>query len=214
MAVLDPHGALDIAIDDMKIMAAVTPRHLNDRRALFRDACMVVIDANLVPEALETVVRLAKQYDLPLCADPTSTSLAPRLCHHLVDLSLVTPNAFEARALTGIEIDPRDRDGAMTAARRLVALGVDTAIIALAEFGVVYAHGDATGHVPAIQTEVVDATGAGDAMTAAVIFGLLEEIPLDDSVRLGVTAASLTLRSRENVRPDLSLELLYNELVI
>jgi hypothetical protein len=29
-----------------------------------------------------------------------------------------------------------------------------------------------------------------------------------------VTAASLTLRSRESVRPDLSVDLLYDELVI
>jgi hypothetical protein len=33
-------------------------------------------------------------------------------------------------------------------------------------------------------------------------------------VRLGVTAASLTLRTRETVRRDLSVELLYDELVI
>jgi pseudouridine kinase len=214
MAVLDPHGALDFAIHDMAVMVALTPRYLNDQRALFRDARMVVIDANLTPGAMETVVRLVRQYDLPLCADPTTIGLAARLRPHLADLTLVTPNAGEARALTGLEVDPRDRDGALVAARRLVTLGVKTAIIALAEFGVVYAHRDVAGHVPALQTEIVDPTGAGDALTAAVIFGLLENIPLDESVRLGVTAASLTLRSRETVRPDLCLELLYNELVI
>jgi pseudouridine kinase len=51
-------------------------------------------------------------------------------------------------------------------------------------------------------------------LNAAVIYGLLNQIPLDDAVRLGVTAASLTLRHRGTVVHDLSLELLYDQLVI
>jgi pseudouridine kinase len=47
-----------------------------------------------------------------------------------------------------------------------------------------------------------------------VIYALLNQIPLDDAVRLGVTAASLTLRHRGTVVDDLSLEMLYDQLVI
>jgi pseudouridine kinase len=47
-----------------------------------------------------------------------------------------------------------------------------------------------------------------------VIFSLLNDIPLDDAVRLGVTAATLTLQYRGTVIPDLSLEMLYDNLVI
>jgi pseudouridine kinase len=60
----------------------------------------------------------------------------------------------------------------------------------------------------------VNTTGAGDALTAGVIFGLLNGVPLDEALRLGVSAATLTLRSRESVVPELSQELLYDELVI
>jgi len=49
-------------------------------------------------------------------------------------------------------------------------------------------------------------------MTAAVLFGLLNEIDLDDTIRLGVSAASLTLRNPGSVYPDLSLEDLYDQL--
>ena len=69
-------------------------------------------------------------------------------------------------------------------------------------------------NIPAIQTPIVDETGAGDALTAGIIFGLLEGIPIDECVRLGVTAASLTLRSNETVRADLSVDLLYDDLVV
>lgn len=214
VAILDEKGHLEVAIDDMDVLAAITPRYLNDRRRLFRDARMLVVDANLTPDTLETAIRLANQYDLPVCADPTSTSLATRLCDHLDNLYMVAPNVSEANALCGVEIASEDRDEAISAAKHLVSTGVKIAIVTLAEFGVVYADSEISGHIPAIQTEVVDLTGAGDALTAGVIFGLLNDIPLDECVRLGVSLASLTLRSRETVRSDLTDEMLYDELVI
>jgi pseudouridine kinase len=214
MALLDQRGHLEVAIDDMDVLAAITPRYLNDRRRLFRDARMLVLDANLAPETLDTAMRLAAQYDLPICADPTSTNLAARLCPYLDGLYMVAPNVAEANALCGKQIASQERDEAIAASKHLVTLGVGIAIVTLAEFGVVYADSERSGHVPAIQTEVVDFTGAGDALTAGVIFGLLNDIPLDEAVRLGVSAASLTLRSRDTVRSDLSVELLYDQLVI
>jgi pseudouridine kinase len=54
----------------------------------------------------------------------------------------------------------------------------------------------------------------GDALTAGVVFGLLNDFPVDEAVRLGVSAAALTLQCKETVYPDLSLEILYDQLVI
>jgi pseudouridine kinase len=51
-------------------------------------------------------------------------------------------------------------------------------------------------------------------MTAAVLFALLNNIDLDDAIRLGVSAASLTLRHPGTVYPHLSLEGLYDQLLV
>ena len=51
-------------------------------------------------------------------------------------------------------------------------------------------------------------------MTAAVLFGLVNEMDLDEAIRLGVSAASLTLRHSGTVYPQLTLEKLYEQLVI
>jgi pseudouridine kinase len=82
----------------------------------------------------------------------------------------------------------------------------------MAEFGLGYATASGSGHVPAIKTEILDPTGAGDALTAAVMFALLNGIPTDEAVRLGLAAASVTLRRPGTVAADLSLELLYDQL--
>jgi pseudouridine kinase len=212
LAVLDSEGNLAVSVAEMSIMEAVTPRYLYDRRRWLRRASMVAVDANLSPEALASIFRQARQYGIPVCADPTTTSLAPRLCPHLKDLYMITPNALEAEVLCGQPV--RNRDEAIVAAKHLVGLGVEIAIITLADQGVVYATSNASGHIPAVECEIVDLTGAGDALTGAVIFGLLNDFPVDEAVRLGVSAAALTLQCRETVCPELSLDSLYDKLFI
>jgi len=211
LALMDTERHLITALDDMAGIGTLSPRYLNDRRRLFRDARVVVVDANLSPRALQTVFRLADQYGRPVCADPTSTVLASRLRPHLDRLRLVTPNLEEAGALLG-EVPDSDRPIGM--ARRLVAEGVELAVITLAERGLCYATAEESGHLPAIAVPIVDRTGVGDALTAAVIFGLLEELPASEAVRLGLSAAALTLQCRETVCPDLCLESLYAQLVV
>ncbi len=213
LAVLDETGNLVTSIDDMSIhRRLMTPAYIYSHRSLFRDARMVVLDANLSPATLRTVFRLARQHRVPVCADPTTATLAPRLRPHLANLLLVTPNAAEAEALCGAPVT--DRESALAAAQKLVSLGVQIAIVTLGATGLVYATSQESGHIPAIEVEIVDLTGAGDALTAAVIFGLLHDFPVGEAVRLGVSAAALTLECRETVCPTLSLERLYDRLVI
>jgi pseudouridine kinase len=212
LVVRDEAGNPLMAIDDMGInRELITGEFLYRRRALFRDARMV-LDANLSPGALRTIFRLADRYDLPVCADPTTATLAPRLCPHLAKLTLVTPNAPEAEVLCGMRVT--GRESALAAAHKLVSMGVQIAIVTLGATGLVYATSHESGHVPAVEVEIVDMTGAGDALTAAVVFGLLNDFPVDEAIRLGASAAALTLHSRETVCTDLSLERLYDQLVI
>jgi pseudouridine kinase len=213
LAVLDQQGGVYVSIDDVAIVNQITPRHINDRRRLFRDAAMVIIDANLSPQTLKTVFRLAQKYRVPVCADPTSKHLAPRLTSYLDKLYMVTPNTGEAEALLG-RGPINDRTEAIAAAKQLVARGVEIAVITLAEMGVCYATSNESGHLPALAIEIIDLTGAGDALSAAIVFGLLEEMPVDEAIRLGVSAAALTLQSRETVCRDLSLERLYDQLIV
>ncbi len=212
LAVLDEKGAMRLSIDDMAIIEEVTPRYIYDRRRFIRGAKMVVMDANLSPAAIASALRVATKAGVPVCVDPVSVALAPRLKDHLSYLSLITPNPQEAEVLSESPI--RDRFEATAAARKLVSLGVGVAIITLAEEGLCYATSQEKGHIPAIDCEVADATGAGDALTAGVVYGLVNDFPISEAVRLGVSAATLTLTSVDTVCPDLSLERLYDRLVI
>lgn len=214
VGVVLPDGIMQFALDDMRAMNCLTPDYLQDHTMLFSEASLLFVDANLPVNTLRTAMSLARKANLPVCADPTSASLAERLRPYLGRLSLISPNSKEAGVLAKREIASSQSQQALKAAKELVSQGANIVLVTLAEFGVCYASSETSGHIPAIRTKILDPTGAGDALNATVIFALLNGIPLDDAVRLGVSAATLTLRYPGTVVPNLSLELLYDELVI
>lgn len=214
MGLLSSTGELKYAVDDMRIMNQLSSDYLRQHEDLFKKASLVFMDANLSKKSLRTAISLAHRAKVPICADPAASGLAERMRPFLTRFDLITPNCAEASVLSGMHIDPSNRQTALAAAKNFVSQGVKIAIISMAQFGVCYATSETSGHVPSIRSEVIDPTGVGDAMTAAVIFALLNDISVDDAVRLGVSAASLTLRHNGTVMPDLTLEKLYDQLVI
>lgn len=214
VAVVDRKGELKFGLDDMRLMNVLTPEYLEQNFSLFKEASLLFLDMNISKRALRKAMSLARRANLPVCVDPTSRTLAGKLVPYLSRFRLITPNSSEAGLLCDHEFKISDREEAIFVAKHLVSEGIDIVIITLAEFGVCYATTETSGYIPAIRTEIIDPTGAGDALTAMVIFSLLNDIPLDDSVRLGVTAAAMTLRYPGAVVPDLTLEKLYDELVI
>jgi pseudouridine kinase len=212
VAIYDDDGSLRVAVDQMAPIAEITPKYLRERRAHFRDASLVVLDANLSPESLAVAIRLARSSGVPVCADPAAVPLAARLAPRLDEVNVVVANGAEAAALCGW-LPPEDSSEAVVLAKRLVALGVEIGVVTLADAGVGYATGETSGHIPALRVEVSDLTGAGDAFTAALLFGLRNDVPVDEAVRLGMSAAALTLRSPHTVLPELTEELLYAQLM-
>ncbi len=214
MGLLSLHSELKYAVDDMRIMSQLSSDYLHQHADLFKQASAVFLDANLSKKALRTAISLASRAKIPICADPAAAGLAERLRPFLTRFDIITPNSAEASVLSGMQINPSNRQMALAAAKSFVGLGIKIATISMAQFGVCYATSETSGHIPSIRSEIVDPTGVGDAMTAAMIFALLNDIPVDDAVRLGVSAASLTLRYNGTVLPDLTLEKLYSQLLI
>lgn len=214
MGVLNENGVRKFAFDDMRILEELTATYLLYNENLFEKAGLVFVDANLPEKALKMAFKLARKYKLPVCADPTSASLAPRLKPYLRQIKLLAPNNLEASQLTGQSFDAGNREAALEVARVLVNLGVEMVFITLAEHGLCYATSETSGHIPAIHTSMGDPTGAGDALVAAVIFALMNNIEIDDAARLGISAATLALKHPGTVYTELSLEKLYDELAV
>ena len=214
MALLKPDGQLHVAVSDFEIISHITPDYLHDHEHLFKDAAIVIIDATLSDESLEVVFELASLHKVRVAADPTTPVLASKLCPYLDHLYLVVPNAIETSAMCGQNAPVTQQEEAMERAREFVSLGVEIAVVTLGAKGLAYAHSSGGGFIGAINTKVIDSTGAGDAFSGATIFGLLNDVNIDEAMRLGITAASLTLQSRRTVLRSLSQEKLYAKLMV
>ncbi len=214
MALLEPDGTLSVALNDTAVMDKITPGLLYQNRRLFKDASMIFFDGSLSEGCIEIIVRLALQYGVPICTDPSSTRLAYKARPYLKYLLLAAPNEFEAAALCQADVVIEDPENSLHLARQLHLLGVQIAVITRRDFGFAYATKGENGYVPAHFSEMVDSTGTGDAITSAIMFGLLNDLPPVACMRLGAAAASITLQSAETVVPDLSLDMLYENLVV
>ena len=212
LVVLDESGNPAISIDDMGILELIRPQYIAANRPLFKGAAMIFVDTNLLPRSIESVLKAAERYHVRVGVSNVSVSLAPRLKPFLSRLSILTANAAEAAAIVDHPI--RDREEALAAAQRLVAAGVGTAVITLAELGLCYATSQESGQIPALKCDVVDYTGAGAALTAAIIYGLVNNFPVADAMRIGISAAALTLKCAETVSAQMSLDNLYDQLII
>lgn len=214
IALLENNGALSVALDDVRVMNHITPEMLADARHLFADACMVMMDGSLSPASMDAIVAMTKEYKIPLVADPSSTRVAYKLRPYLPHLHLVVPNEMEAAELCEVDFFGHDPNASLDLARLLVKIGVEHVVVTLKDFGLDYATESETGYIPANYSEYVDSTGTGDALTAAIIFGMINDMSAIEAIRLGAAAASLTLQTAETVVPDLSLDMLYEHLIV
>jgi pseudouridine kinase len=214
IALLESDGLLSVALDDVRVQESISPAFLRHNRALFAAADMIMMDGSLTPAAMQTVVELAREAGKPLCADPSSVRLAYKLRPYLPYLHLVVPNEAEEAELCEVEFAGHDPNTSLTLARRLVGSGVTNVVVTLADYGLDYATGDEMGYIPPKFSRKVDSTGTGDAVTAAVMFGMLNGLPVIEAIRLGAAAAWLTLETAETVVPDLSLDMLYDHLIV
>ena len=197
--IADAGGDMQLAVNDMAVCDRMTPGILAERLDALNAMDAVALDANLPAETLR---YLAQNIKVPLVADAVSASKAPRLLETMDRLWAIKPNAIEAEALTGIPVC--DADSAALAARRLVDMGAKRVFVTLGERGVCCCDERQTLLLPGGPIRMVNATGAGDAFTAALVWGLVHALSLADCGIAGLAAASIAVESLDTVNPDIS----------
>jgi len=142
---------------------------------------------------------------------PKAALLTPLLTARRPVFAL-TPNLDELRALLGHPVGDSEAD-VRAAADTLHTRGVRHVWVRLGARGsVLSTAGEEATFLPAPPAEVVDVTGAGDAMLAAFVHALLAGGDPVDAARYGHAVAALTVQSPATVRPDLTPRLIEDAL--
>lgn len=206
MTVLEPSGEMLVAVSDMSILAQLPEAYLAERAPLLRGAAAIACDPSL-PEG--TILRLlALAGETPVFVDPVSTAYARKLLPHVGRFHTVKPNRMELSILA--ELDAEEDAALKLAIARLLEKGCRRVYVTLGPEGCCY--GDASGLFLRAKLRPIarmeNATGAGDAFTAATIYGHVHALPPEETLDLALAAGSVAIRSAETVSPEMSIPLL------
>lgn len=194
----DERGDMALAVSDMTICEELTSEYFASQLSLLNGAAMVVADANLPQSSL---LYLAEHCTAPLIVDPVSVSKAEKLVPILDRIHTLKPNKIEAERLSGISI--RDEQSLFAAADALLARGVQRVFISLGEQGILAAEGGEKYWQKICPAQMKNATGAGDALTAALAWSQIKGKSLAESARLGSAAAVIAVEGEQTINPAL-----------
>jgi ribokinase len=149
------------------------------------DASGVVLLGHEVPEAAVVAgIEGARRAGRRVVLNPAPARALPDDVAGVI----LTPNADEARELAG-EREPE------AAARALALRTVAPVLVTLGAEGALLFDADRVERLPAPSVDVVDTTGAGDAVNGALAAELAAGRPLRDAVRFALSAAALSTRA-------------------
>ena len=149
----------------MRFLLPISEKNLT----LLNGAQLVVVDANIPQESIEF---LAEHVTPPIFADPVSVTKAKKFQGVLGKLHTLKPNRLEAELLSGIAI--HNDDDLRRAAKALLDTGLHRVFISLGTQGVRAADHNEMLELPCYPVHVNNATGAGDAFVAGLVWAYLQ----------------------------------------
>jgi ribokinase len=166
---------------DMGANHLLSPADVDAAEALIAGSRAVLTVLEISPATAGHALRLARQHGVlsilnPAPAQPLDDAL-------LAAVDVLTPNESELRILCGLS--PDDRSDTVELGHRLQRRGVRQLVVTRGSRGALVVTADGgTHHVPGVEVQVVDTTGAGDAFTCALAVALAESGRANDPAGL------------------------------
>ena len=202
LSLLDDHGDMLVAVNDMQIIEALRADLLQPHAAMLKRATLLVVDANLPEATLEWLLTMSAS--VPVFADTVSAAKARRLQPFLQHIHTLKTGTIEVEALTG---QPADSIAQLREVAALLhAAGVQRLFITRGEKGVFYSDRDEQGSrpVPRNAADIRNAGGAGDAFLAGLAYSWLQEWDLQTTLSFALAAAAITLTHPGTNHPELT----------
>ncbi|MEG1315045.1 MAG: carbohydrate kinase family protein [Anaerovoracaceae bacterium] len=202
LSILNDKNDMEMAICNNDILEQITPEFLKDKLETIKKSSMVVIDCNLKENILTYITDELKNVDLFL--DPVSLAKAGRARDIIGRFHTIKPNRMEAEILCGIPINT-EKD-LKIAGQWFLDQGVKRVFISLSENGVYYKDDKSEGIIKPKNVNLISATGAGDAFSAAIVLGHIKEWTVEETAKFGMATASIALESKTAVNRRINLE--------
>jgi 1-phosphofructokinase len=174
----------------------ISPRHWDEFRTKLREyapRCDLVVFAGSLPPGLPPdtygdLIALTRGCGAAAVLDTAGEPLRHGLA---AGAELVKPNRAEVEGL--FEKPLRNPQELAAAARSLLQMGAQQVVISLGAEGAVGATREGVLMARPPRVELRSSVGAGDAMVAALAYGIVRHLPFRDAFRFAVAASAATV---------------------
>ena len=200
ISIMDEEGDMLLAMSDMRLIKKQGRGMVDRAHVTLCGADLVVCDGNL---SLETIEHLTKVCTRPLYLDPVSTAWAKELRPIVGRFDTVKPNLMELEALTDYPVDTAEH--LETACDILRGKGVRRVFVSLGKNGMFYKGPEgALSSISRTFDKMVNATGAGDAAMAGIIWATRQGWDARDTMHAGMAAGMAAISSKDTINPEMS----------
>lgn len=207
MQAQDENNDMYLALCDMSVLDSISPEYIQSRKNLLLNAKLILIDTSLRLDTIETILDICKD-NVPIYIDPISDNYAQKIKPYIHRFTCVKPNKSELENLSGIKINS-DSD-LYKACTKLIDKGLKKIFVSLGKDGILYMddQGNKIKRKLKPVTKMVNASGAGDASMAAVIYGTVNSLKIEKTIDYGLAAGIAAIKSEKTINDNMSINLL------
>lgn len=202
IAVIDSSGKLDTGYNDMKSIEDVTLKDIDSLNLDLKSADGAVIDANLNSLTIKELCSALKNFNIPYALEPVSVEKSKRVKDAVDGCTFIKPSMNEAEQITGLAC--KNKSDVIKCAEVLYSMGAKNVIISMGKYGFYYYNGNYRKEYDADASDIIDVTGAGDALLASAFACILKGYGEDKICTVARYCASLTCASCDSVSHEIS----------
>lgn len=202
LAVLDETHDMSVAISSMDIYERMTVNFIKEKKHVFEHSKLCILDTNIPIDVIEYLLSNHRNTDFFL--DTVSTAKAKKARHIVGNIHTLKSNKIEIEAITGIEI--KNEDDLKRNCEYLMNKGVKKVFITLGKEGVFYCDNTTMNKIKAKNVKPINATGAGDAFMAALVYCYVNNIDINKSAKIAIAASIVALSHENTINPNMSIE--------
>ena len=202
VSILNGENDMQVAISHMDILSKIDVNYISSVYKNINNSKAIVVDTNLSKEVIEYITSTFK--DIPIFVDTVSTSKCMKIKDILNHFHTIKMNKYEAEALSQIKIN--DLDDLHSCSQFFLDQGVSNVFITLGGDGVYCAKANENCHIKGVKIDIVNATGAGDAFTAGLVYSFINDFDLKYSAKFSMGASLIALSHEKTINPNLSIK--------
>ena len=201
LAIMDNSRDMALALSDMTISDKISVDFLESRSQTLENAEIITFDTCLSIKVMDYI--LTRYTDKPIYVDPVSVGKARAIKKLTGKIHTLKMNKLEAEFLSDTKID--DISGLKKVSVWFLDQGVKRVFITLGGDGVYYRDLQTSGNFKPVKADIKNATGAGDAFMAGIVYSSLKGYNLEKTARFasGVSLAALAGKDTVNTKMDL-----------